>query len=903
MNNKHIYLATAAATMLAGLAACSSDELSINGNGTEGLVTFTAQLPAGFSRAYGDGTTVDSLEYAVYENGASTPLAIHNGLTVGKAAFNGLTAQVSVNLAQGKKYDFVFWAANSTAPYTFDATTKSVTADYSNVTSSDETLDAFYGTSTIEVKGATSGSVTLTRPFAQINVCTTDKAAAKASGFDATHTTVLVKGVNNVLNLATGVASGNVDVTFQMDTIAAGCSTDKHDQLSMNYVLVGSDRTTVDIEHTTHHKGSTTSVINGTYTAVPVQANYKTHIYGALLTNPIEYTVTINPAFNTPDNGVEIWDGSSMTEPQLNEAGDAYEITNPSEFAYFLNTSGVVTQSAAAKSRATAVKTFTLTDDLDMGGNTLPVPAPNSLGVYQFGDVTVNGNGYTIRNFKTANDGVNTGIFPLSVGLTVSDLNIENATIGSANPNGDAYAGVIGGTAYGATITNVTVSNSTVNGVNKVGGILGFAAENIAKITGCSVESTTINGIGEDAGCVGGILGYVGAYKEEYGAYLKDCSVANITVNVPKGEPKASRGNAYIVGTVGAKNGSQHPTTAALVLDNCTISGDNTLVSNFTCNQYVGSDRYGNSGDIIVNDETISISADYYVATVDALKALATNVNDGTNTYSGKTVILAADLDLNNEDWTPIGKVNSFQGTFDGCGHTISNLKINKVGDYNVGLFGYTTNGAVKNLNIHNAQVTGRMNVGVVCGTPYTSAYSNITLTGDIKVDGKFYVGGMFGKNLYKSADNLTINANAGSYVNSNSIEGGVGYRCYVGGVVGFMGEGDVVVSNVTSNINVNGNVCDVGGITGIAHYGNTFRNCTCTGDVTMTDADADQYGEIGGIAGVWHNEDGTTVTFENCSFTGTLSCSNGDKTYDVSGNTIVGSKYSANGTGTLLIQ
>lgn len=136
-------------------------------------------------------------------------------------------------------------------------------------------------------------------------------------------------------------------------------------------------------------------------------------------------------------------------------------------------------------------------------------------------------------------------------------------------------------------------------------------------------------------------------------------------------------------------------------------------------------------------------------------------------------------------------------------------------------------------------------------GTPFTSKYSDITLTGTVQIDGYSYVGGMFGKNLYKSANNLMIRADKGSYVKAQSET----YRTYVGGVVGFMGEGNNVLSNVESNIDVIGSTCDVGGITGIAHYGNTFENCVCTGNVTLVHAnDAGDQLEIGGIAGVWMN-------------------------------------------------
>jgi len=137
--------------------------------------------------------------------------------------------------------------------------------------------------------------------------------------------------------------------------------------------------------------------------------------------------------------------------------------------------------------------------------------------------------------------------------------------------------------------------------------------------------------------------------------------------------------------------------------------------------------------------------------------------------------------------------------------------------------------------------------------------------------------------------------------VTANSVENGKAYRTYVGGVIGFMGEGGHKVSNVTSNIDVIGTTCDVGGIVGIAHYGNIFENVSCSGDVTITNAmEAADAEEMGGIAGVWHNG-GSNVVMNNCTFTGTLTA-NITEGVDLSNNTVAGNAYSTTGTGMLII-
>lgn len=303
-----------------------------------------------------------------------------------------------------------------------------------------------------------------------------------------------------------------------------------------------------------------------------------------------------------------------------------------------------------------------------------------------------------------------------------------------------------------------------------------------------------------------------------------------------------------------------------------------------------------NSVDGWVEDQaakTISIS------TVDALKHLAKQVNGGTS-YAGYAVTLEKDLDLANVEWTPIGYGSKpFSGIFDGDNHTISNLKVTgntqSTSEADKGLFGYTAGGEVKNLAIHNANISGGLNVGAFVGTPYTSKMTNLKLTGDVKVRGMSYVGGMFGKNAYNNLTNLEIKVNPGSLVSADSGS----YRAYVGGVVGFMGEGDVTVQNVRSNVSVSGTTCDVGGITGIAHYGNKFKNCVVESgvSVSLVRADKENLQEIGGIAGVWMNTKTADIEFVDCAFNGSLSAadsSGNEYTSNVQGNAMFGCPYYA---------
>lgn len=269
-------------------------------------------------------------------------------------------------------------------------------------------------------------------------------------------------------------------------------------------------------------------------------------------------------------------------------------------------------------------------------------------------------------------------------------------------------------------------------------------------------------------------------------------------------------------------------------------------------------------------------------------------------TFAGKTFTLTENVDLNGMEWTPIGNsTNKFQGTFDGNGKTVKNLVISGNNSY-VGLFGFTTDGAIRNLTIENAKVSGRVGVGVVAGSPYTSTLENITVKGHVEVNGMSYVGGVGGRNAYAGWNNIKVEVDGTSYVKAHSIENGAAYRSYVGGVVGFIGEDPKLFKDITSNIDVQGATCDVGGLFGIAHYGNKFENCSCSGDVEIYAAEETaEAEEIGGIAGVWNN-DGSDVVMTECKFTGNIKTNIDRATvwYD----NLVGKPYSENGNGRLII-
>ena len=314
---KKVLFSTVAMSALMLMAtSCADDQTSDLKAGAESTVTFTAQLPSEMgTRAFADGLTAKHLQYAVYEAGQSTPLKVFGDETtvVGEAEMVNLKKSVTLKLTSGKSYDVIFWAdATTDSPYTFNPASQEVSVDYSKVNNNSDNCDAFFKKETITVSGNQSVDVQLTRPFAQVNIGTDDFDAAKASGLEVTQTEVVAKAFAT-LNLATGKVSDEADRTFTMKAIPTASDGEfpvagGYKYLSMDYLLVGADKATVDVAF--NYGGPQSR----TFTNVPVQRNYRTNIYGSLLTNTADFNVVIVPGFNDPDYNHNVITASTQTE-------------------------------------------------------------------------------------------------------------------------------------------------------------------------------------------------------------------------------------------------------------------------------------------------------------------------------------------------------------------------------------------------------------------------------------------------------------------------------------------------------------------------------------------------------------------------------------------------------------
>ncbi|MDR3460769.1 MAG: MBG domain-containing protein, partial [Beijerinckiaceae bacterium] len=196
----------------------------------------------------------------------------------------------------------------------------------------------------------------------------------------------------------------------------------------------------------------------------------------------------------------------------------------------------------------------------------------------------------------------------------------------------------------------------------------------------------------------------------------------------------------------------------------------------------------------------------------------------------GGTYALAGNLDASGPTYTDalIGSddSHSFTGTFEGLGHTISNLTIAKNGNY-AGLFGYSS-GTIRDIGLIGGSVSGSGGfIGDLAGVQ-AGVISNVYATG--AVSGSVFVGGLVG---YEQAGTI-VNAFAGGAVNGQSS---------VGGLVGYA---DGTIVNAAAAGAVNGSGSDIGGLVGQNDAG-TIVSAIATGAVSGRS-------NVGGLAGLTYS-------------------------------------------------
>lgn len=390
---KKVLFSTVAMSALMLMAtSCADDQTSDLKAGAESTVTITAQLPGDMgTRAFADGKKATELHYAVYEKGTTTRLKVckkadgTKGQLEGTATMTGLQTTISLQLTTGKEYDFVFWAdAPGDNVYTFNSENQTVTVNYANAENNTDNLDAFFGQKkALKVSGNMSISQELRRPFAQINIGTDDFDAAAAAGYTVSESTIGV-ATYKTLNLLSEEVSDPVTATFVKKPIPTedskfSVNSKDYKYLSMSYVLVPKDKETVDIAFDY-------TLTNRTFTNVPVQRNYRTNIYGSLLTNTADFNVVIAPGFNDPDYNHNVITITASTQAELATAAQ--------------------TPNAVIKLKEST--TYTLPEDVAegvtfSGDETTVISIPKAI---NYSDKTIGFSGVTVKSPNTDYTGI-----------------------------------------------------------------------------------------------------------------------------------------------------------------------------------------------------------------------------------------------------------------------------------------------------------------------------------------------------------------------------------------------------------------------------------------------------------------------------------------------------------------
>jgi hypothetical protein len=134
----------------------------------------------------------------------------------------------------------------------------------------------------------------------------------------------------------------------------------------------------------------------------------------------------------------------------------------------------------------------------------------------------------------------------------------------------------------------------------------------------------------------------------------------------------------------------------------------------------------------------------YIIKTAEDLALLAYRVNEG-DSFCGMYFKLSADIDLRGKEWTPIGAsddVGIFSGNFDGNCKSIINMTIERESGRN-GLFGTIKNGSVKNLTLHNVNVSRGYDSGGIAARIFETEITGCSVQG--KIDGHHHTGGIIG--------------------------------------------------------------------------------------------------------------------------------------------------------------
>ena len=267
-------------------------------------------------------------------------------------------------------------------------------------------------------------------------------------------------------------------------------------------------------------------------------------------------------------------------------------------------------------------------------------------------------------------------------------------------------------------------------------------------------------------------------------------------------------------------------------------------------------------------------ATEFVIGNPEQLAGLAQIVNSGTDSFVGKTIKLASDIDLYNKNWTPIGSfdydrdaqayanVVTFKGTFDGQGHTINNLKIDAPTTDGAALFGCVEAATIKNVNVHNVDIVASSHAAAILARGYqyskTTTVENCHVTGNINIQIDWaYAAGVVAKATGLNISDCSVMPTDTGVITAAN-------RNAVGGIVGWVETvGASTISNCqVANMDLTG-WANIGSINGYVQAGCKIDNCSAE-NIVLTKTRADGHPTIGLVAGGFSYNANQPVTITN---------------------------------------
>lgn len=470
---KLIYCALALA---AGLFASSCQQENLEAVKGGSTVTFTVEVPeavATKAAVVENGENINNLVYAVYRTTESSEDAFKklnpelfvygvNPVAEGETTvFADNKTTISLELINNQKYVVLFWAQVDQTWVEGEINKNSLTSiSYpDDLVANDSKYAAFSGVAFVEEVEKVNGPrrVTLTRPFAQINLATNNP---ERYDVDVIASSVKIENAAKTFNVATQQASEEkITVEYALATNPDGTFNGYDHYVAMNYIFANpksdnSELVTVTCVMNTEEHGTGIEKI---ITNVPVAQNYKTNIVGNLLTSDVEYTVTLEKGWGGADLAPDALYLAAAIGGEVTLDEDVV-LTSPLEVnsEMTINLNGKTISGGFHKSVGAIIKNNGI---LTITGGTISSTGENGgSAVMNTGTMIIEG--VTLNGAQNAN-----GSWPGYTVNNTGELTINNSTITS-------YHGAVASYGEGAI---VNLNNSTID----MAGIPGFTSHGI----------------------------------------------------------------------------------------------------------------------------------------------------------------------------------------------------------------------------------------------------------------------------------------------------------------------------------------------------------------------------------------------------------------------------------------